>query len=233
LLLDFDGPICSVFAGYPASLVAAELRRLVSESAPADIFLPETSDPLDVMRAVAHDPGLTTLAHVRFTELELVAAETAILTVAADRLLEAALSAGLAVAVVSNNAEAAIREVLHRFGLTSSVRVAVGRDGDPSRLKPDAFLVREALAALDVPPEAAVLLGDAPSDVLAAHAAGVRAVGLANKPHKLATLDSAGAEVVLPSLEPLVVALRAAAAVGSLSEEAYGTAAPLGRLSCW
>ncbi len=31
LVLDFDGPICAVFAGYPAAAVAAELHTIVAD----------------------------------------------------------------------------------------------------------------------------------------------------------------------------------------------------------
>ena len=32
LLLDFDGPVCSVFAGYPAPQIAAQLGRLLQDN---------------------------------------------------------------------------------------------------------------------------------------------------------------------------------------------------------
>jgi hypothetical protein len=37
LLLDFDGPICSVFAGLPAPVIADRLRRTLSRPLPAAV----------------------------------------------------------------------------------------------------------------------------------------------------------------------------------------------------
>jgi hypothetical protein len=53
LLLDFDGPICSIFAGYPAPRVAAELVALLDVEGVA--VPPEVrgeGDPLAVLRWV-------------------------------------------------------------------------------------------------------------------------------------------------------------------------------------
>ena len=54
ILLDFDGPVCTVFAGYPADVVASELRGILLNS---DVQLPtavaEETDPLQVLRWTA------------------------------------------------------------------------------------------------------------------------------------------------------------------------------------
>jgi hypothetical protein len=54
LLLDFDGPVCSVFAGTPAPHVAKQLRDSLAAAGftlPADAE--DQDDPLEVFRAVA------------------------------------------------------------------------------------------------------------------------------------------------------------------------------------
>src|SRR5690349_5648392 len=53
LLLDFDGPICSVFAGLPAHIIADRLRKLFGDHTrlPADIV--RTPDPIEVFTYAA------------------------------------------------------------------------------------------------------------------------------------------------------------------------------------
>lgn len=47
ILFDFDGPVCSVFAGLPASGIATALRRQLPKPIPADIET--TDDPVEVL----------------------------------------------------------------------------------------------------------------------------------------------------------------------------------------
>ena len=46
LLLDFDGPICSIFGGLPAPTVAEKLRKLFTGELPDEIA--NTPDPIEV-----------------------------------------------------------------------------------------------------------------------------------------------------------------------------------------
>jgi hypothetical protein len=66
-------------------------------------------------------------------------------------------------------------------------------DTDPRLMKPDPFLLHEAIDALDGVPEAAVLIGDSTTDIEAARAAGIRVIGYLNKPIKHQTLSHADA----------------------------------------
>src|SRR3712207_3361896 len=80
LLLDFDGPVCSIFAGYPASRVATELLAVVGAEG---IAIPEAvyheSDPLAVLRWVGATcpPDVTTAAEDALCTAELEASATA------------------------------------------------------------------------------------------------------------------------------------------------------------
>ncbi len=60
-------------------------------------------------------------------------------------------------------------------------------------MKPNPGPVLAALTALDVRPEECILIGDSTSDIEAAHAAGIAAIGYANKPGKAARLSHADA----------------------------------------
>jgi hypothetical protein len=51
ILLDFDGPVCTIFAGYPAPKVATELVGLLQrQGAIMPPGLATGSDPLEVIR---------------------------------------------------------------------------------------------------------------------------------------------------------------------------------------
>ena len=73
VLLDFDGPVCSIFAGYPAPVIAKELADLSSAAgSPVPEDYMRRQDPMDILRyagkieeARAAVPGLT----VRYEEI--------------------------------------------------------------------------------------------------------------------------------------------------------------------
>ncbi|GAB3399189.1 HAD family hydrolase [Flindersiella endophytica] len=206
LLLDFDGPICSVFAGRPASMVAFRLRAfLEQENVRVPPRLAGGSDPLEVLRWVsAAHPGLTPRVEDRLRAEEAAAVQTAAPTSGATRVIAAARRAGMAVAVVSNNAEPAISSYLSRQGLARDVDVVVGRAySDPDLMKPNPAPVRKAVAALDVSPAACVLVGDSRSDIEAARAAQVTGVGFAKSPDRRRRLVEAGAAVVVGAMREL------------------------------
>jgi len=45
LLLDYDGPICSVFAGLPAHIIAGRLRKLLGDHTRLPAGIARTPDP--------------------------------------------------------------------------------------------------------------------------------------------------------------------------------------------
>src|SRR4051794_14612032 len=80
ILLDFDGPICNVFAGNPAADVADELRQALIEH---DVRLPlavaEEPDPLTILSWTAGlgQPKLTRIIEDVLCAAELRAVATA------------------------------------------------------------------------------------------------------------------------------------------------------------
>ena len=52
LLLDFDGPVCSIFAGLPAPTVADQLRKLFIAERLSD-RVKKTPDPIEVFICAA------------------------------------------------------------------------------------------------------------------------------------------------------------------------------------
>jgi HAD superfamily hydrolase (TIGR01509 family) len=210
LLLDFDGPICSIFAGMSASTVADQLRSLlVSNGIPLQEPLPDVDDPLEVLRFTSTlGPGAAERVESALRAAEVAASRTAQPTPHAREVILACHQTGRAVAVISNNSQAAVDAYLHEHGLAEHVDVVVGRtESDPSRLKPSPHLVVRALRALNGLPPSCTLVGDSVSDVKSANAAGTHSVGFANKPGKYERLVRAGAGAVVTTLAELEAAL--------------------------
>lgn len=212
LLLDFDGPVCSIFAGRPAAVVAVELCGLLAAlGVTASVPVESRSDPLEVLRWAGR-LGRHTLDRRLDDELravELQAVGSARSTPHAEGVLRAAADMGRPVGIVSNNSDQAISAYLHVHGLRPWVAVVVGRAyAEPWRMKPDPDPVLRAARGLGAA-ATPVLVGDSTTDVAAARAAGVRSVGYANKPGKAQRLADAGADVVIDSMAALAAALQA------------------------
>ncbi|MGA5818835.1 HAD family hydrolase [Kitasatospora sp. NPDC094028] len=210
VLLDFDGPVCSVFAGLPAPEVARRLREgllATGEEAPAGAE--DESDPLALLRLVADArPDLTESTDAALAALETEAVRVGRPTPGGESVLRASASSGRLVSVVSNNAGAAIEAYLAEHGLSDYVAGVFGRaPGDPSSMKPNPRLLLEAMEAAGTGPEHCIFIGDATRDVEAGKAAGVRTIGYANKPGKDAKLAAAGAVMVVDSMQLIADAL--------------------------
>ncbi|MET9177909.1 HAD-IA family hydrolase [Kitasatospora aureofaciens] len=210
VLLDFDGPVCSVFAGLPAPEVARRLRDgllAAGEQAPAGAE--DETDPLALLRLVSEArPDLTESTDAALAALEAEAVRVSRPTPGGESVLRAAARSGRLVSVVSNNAGAAIEAYLTEYGLSDYVVGVFGRaPGDPSSMKPNPRLLLEAMEAAGTGPEYCIFIGDAARDVEAGEAAGVPTIGYANKPGKDAKLAAAGAVVTVDSMELIADAL--------------------------
>src|SRR5688500_2318987 len=90
LFLDFDGPVCSVFAGYPAPRIARELRDLLAArgiNVPTDTDSPHA---LYVCAATRH-PELAAWLDDELTEREVEAVLSAAPTMGTQDVIDAAL----------------------------------------------------------------------------------------------------------------------------------------------
>jgi phosphoglycolate phosphatase len=215
LLIDFDGPICSVFAGYPAADIARELHTIVRNhfaGTPPPALADLPGDPLDTMTTVAAfgDNALTRAVADAGRDAEVTAVATATPTPGAADVLRAAWESDRRVVIVSNNASAAIESYLQSHNLSRYVdAVAARHDGmDPRQMKPDPHLVQHGLAAVQVPSADAVFIGDSITDIEAGTAAGTRTIGYANKPGKRDRLTDAGADIVIDAMQTLAQALQ-------------------------
>jgi phosphoglycolate phosphatase len=210
LLLDFDGPICAIFAGHPAPRIARELLdALRSDGHPVPDNLDAPTDPFDVLRyAGTLSAEATERTDARLRAAELAAVPTARPTPHADDLIREWRDIGRQVAAVSNNSQPAVTAYLERRGL--QLDAVVGRaSADPLLLKPSPHLVLRALDTLGAPADESVLVGDSPSDVIAAREASVGTIGYANKAGKHQRLAGAGARAVVDDLSTLRLAAHA------------------------
>ncbi|GAA1366057.1 HAD family hydrolase [Catellatospora chokoriensis] len=211
LLLDFDGPVCSIFAGYPAPTIANELVSLVRQT---PLVVPESlaeeSDPLEVLRWVGANgtPSEVRTVEEALCAAEMQAVESAEETPFAREVLVAAFDLGLRIAIVSNNSAAAIYAYLEKRQLDDYVLSIVGRAfAEPDLMKPNPAPILRAVRSFGVAPADCVLIGDSIADIEGARAAGVPVIGYANRRHKATRFAAAGADVVVTSMEEIMQAL--------------------------
>ncbi|MDG4778097.1 HAD-IA family hydrolase [Micromonospora sp. WMMD961] len=211
VLLDFDGPVCSVFAGYPAPQVAAELIGVLRRRAievPPDLAC--EPDPLEVLRYIGAtgDRGATRVLEDAFCAAERRAVETAEPTPYGREVIVSARQARLPVVIVSNNSAGAVNIYLAAHRLAGHVCGVIGRAyADPARMKPNPEPILQAVRILGETPGRCVLVGDSLSDIEGAQAAGVRSIAYANRPRKVAAFKSSGADSVIASMRDLASAL--------------------------
>lgn len=207
VLLDFDGPICSVFSGYPADVVALNMVDLLRSR---QVFIPEElereRDPIEVLRWTGDSaPEYLIELESHLVDAECEAIMTAEPTPFADSVMRRVTESGRVLAIVSNNSAYAVAKYLIKNRLDSLVSCISGRAfGIPTLMKPDPSSLIVAVRRLGSDPGNAVLVGDSVSDIEASHAAGVRSVGYANKTGKVAALSDAGADVVVESMSSLL-----------------------------
>lgn len=108
---------------------------------------------------------------------------------------------GIATAIVTRNCRRVTEAAMALCGITC--QVVLSRD-DVVRYKPDPDHLLRALERLNVAPEAAVMVGDHPMDILAGHAAGTRTVGVMTPGRPPDYFDSARPDRVIPDLRGLL-----------------------------
>lgn len=215
VLWDFDGPICRLFAGHSAERVANELAAwlegwglhgLLTESER------ESLDPHVVLRAVdRRHPNSDLVAELeeRLTQEELRATASAMPTPYADPLIRTWSAVGIRLAIATNNSPRVVREYLASRRLVPCFTPHIyGRTQELNHLKPDPHCINRALNTMGAAPTTALMIGDTPSDLLAAQAAGVPFLGYARNERKKKLLRDAGATTIVASLEPLLRVVR-------------------------
>ncbi|MEU0738110.1 HAD-IA family hydrolase [Streptomyces sp. NPDC006134] len=212
VLFGFDGPVCRLFPE-GSMWVAEELRHILDEAGALDILSPRErvdEDPHVVLRAVHRARGERDVAHLvglldeAAAQGEHAAVRTAPPTPDAHHFVEWLSGLGVRLSIATDNAERAADHYLRLHGLRRHFAAVHGRSADPELMKPHPDVLRRALRDLRLLADDAVLIGDTPTDFMAAERAGVRFVGYGRDAEKSKRLRDAGAEIVLGSYAPLL-----------------------------
>jgi len=192
LLADLDGVLLDSAAGVRTALAAtatcATGRRVTPADLPTDALIRPRTDVLADLGV--SDPDT---AFVRWWDGALAAAPSRLFPGVVEGL-RSLREAGTAIAIVTLQHRDRLPWLLppELHELLDAVITPQHAAPKPS---PDA--PRAALAVLDVPPHNALMLGDAPSDMASALAAGVLPLAAAWGWHRCEALYDAGASVVL------------------------------------
>jgi phosphoglycolate phosphatase len=214
VLLDFDGPVCDIFAGLPDAIVAGRLRKLITgQGVQIPDEIARTPDPIEVFTYSATvSTALAAMVEAEMASQELAAVATARPTPYVHDVVTSCRDSRRLVAVVSNNSERAVRSYLALHGLDDRIDLIAARTSpNPALLKPSPHFISQAITGLGAQLGECVLIGDSTTDIQAASRAGIASIGYANRPGKPASLTAAGATAIVTSLADLVLPIRARA----------------------
>lgn len=211
LLLDFDGPICRLFGGYPPGEIAKTMRAYLAErgSPVTDPALVNGTDPHAILRAPMSD-GLAAGLELVLTEAEEVAARSAEPTPLAGRFITAAADGGRLLAITTNNAPVAVETYLKEQHLDGYFggRIFGRNTMDPALMKPHPDCLLRAIDALGVQPRDCLMIGDSADDAAAAKAARVAFLGYARSADRVARLRTVDPHPVVVGMPALVAAIQ-------------------------
>lgn len=193
VLLDFDGPVCAAFNTITDGQIAEALRQYLAQQGwPPSDELRTITDPLDVLAHTVHlSADLAVAVEAELTRWECHAVHYADPTRGVHEVLSWLAKTDRTVTIVSNNAPSAIDTYLHTAGLSSYISGISGRTPDSiRRLKPDPYLLRQAMSAHTATADQSVMIGDSPVDIQAATTLGTASIAYANKPGKTDTLTT-------------------------------------------
>lgn len=134
----------------------------------------------------------------------------------AKELLDNLRQSGLRLAVVTSARTTKSTEFVARHKLDEHFEVVSGVQ-EGVRPKPAPDLVLRALEHINCIPNEAIMVGDLPADVTAAHAAGVRCIAITHGFGLRSTLKEAGADYIIDSLMELPAAIETLEKSGVLS----------------
>jgi HAD superfamily hydrolase (TIGR01549 family) len=175
LLLDFDGPVCSLFAGVPAHVMADQLRDVLAEGGHTNLpaYVEQTSDPFVVLfYAATLGEEEARYVEATFRALETDAVRSAKPTAGSHNFIRSWKLTERPLAIVSNNSVSAITAYLDIHDLSSAINTIAARaNANVPLLKPSPHLINEAVKALAGTLTSCTLVGDSSTDIEAARAA--------------------------------------------------------------
>jgi phosphoglycolate phosphatase len=204
VFFDFDGPLCNVFAGYPARQVARELQEILGINQ-------DISDPLEVLGVSAREPPtLLREVEIALIEAEIHAVSKSEPTLGGLECLRACSERNIPVGIVSNNSTDSVMEFLDMTGTASLVDSVVGRvPFDPSQMKPHPGILQRAMKDVGAASDSSVYIGDSVTDIEVASKVDMPCLAYANKPGKHDKFLTAGATVIFDHMNQLQTAIMA------------------------
>lgn len=215
VLFDLDGTLID-----SAEDLCAALNRMLAEEGLRPLALAEVVPMIGdgaaklVERALAAAGGgssagaLPELTRRFLAHYEPHAAERTRVIPGAAEALAALAAEGFALAICTNKPEQATRSILAALDLERHFAAVVGGDSVPGRPKPDPAMVLAAVDRLGVGRHEAVMVGDAPNDVLAARAAGLPVL-LRRGGYTSVPAEELGADAVFADFSELPAAIEA------------------------
>ncbi|MCP9621138.1 HAD family hydrolase [Nocardia otitidiscaviarum] len=205
LLLDFDGPICTVFAGASNREAATMLASVLDSPLPEEIA--DTNDPFDVLQyAASLDPITAAAVERRFTEVELQAVKTAQPTPFTRRFLSYFAEVAEGIAVVTDNSTTAATAYFaaHDGYPRWFVNAVHGRtSADVSLGKSSPHLLYQAMEQCLATPDECCFVGDSVSDIETGQAAGFPVIAFADRPEKVQRFAEHAPAAIITSMEEL------------------------------
>ncbi|CAI8258604.1 MAG: 5'-nucleotidase [Opitutia bacterium UBA7350] len=114
----------------------------------------------------------------------------------------------IAQAILTNKHGITARAVSHYCGFDRFAKVCLG-NGDTEWNKPAPELTHTVLKAISAAADASILIGDSPTDVVTAQAAGIACFSVATGAHSEAELRNAGSTATFANLNTLLTELKA------------------------
>lgn len=201
ILLDFDGPVTKLLPPPLNSETATQLKKLVQ---PPPSQIAATTDHLAVLRHIAlATPDLLVQAEQEATLAEVRAARLSQPTPGVRELIDLLLQRGQGIAIITNNAAVAVRTFLEANTLPE-LKIYGRPSTDLNLMKPNPYLIQQAVKDRGAAPGDAVMVGDSPSDIEAAHRAGTASIGFITRPTKAAVMQEAMASEYVTDISQLL-----------------------------
>jgi phosphoglycolate phosphatase len=206
IIIDMDGTITKFNLDY----VAAR-RRALEELEKRGLRTPEMNEAVSlyvVLNKLRDSLGPEKFVTLRstlyrfFEEMELKAAENAVLYPGAANTLQELRAKSLKLGLVTNNSRAGTDLTLKRLNLRTAFDAVITRD-DCDEMKPAGTPIFKILAELAVPLEAVILVGDGMIDILAAKAAGIRSAAVTTGPFPIQRILKTEPDYLLGSVNEL------------------------------
>ena len=139
-------------------------------------------------------------AHQSILDIELTAARKSGLIPGSVELFEWLKSRHIRTGIVTRNC----RQAVDLIGGKALLPDAILTRNEVTKVKPDPLHLTQALGELAVTPEASLMVGDHPMDMVAGRAAGMRSVGVLTGDSTEQRLIEGGADYVISSVANLV-----------------------------